>query len=67
MEKTIAEWSVTLGIVKNLSQADELCYIGSLRLNGNSCSSRKIPEAGDVLSLLTNSYQYQIPEVSLSG
>lgn len=61
MEKTIAEWAVQFNLVKNIHEAEELCYIGNLRLNGSSCSSNNIPKSGDVLSLLYDSYQYQIP------
>lgn len=61
MEKTIAEWAVQFNLVRSMQEAEELCYIGNLRLNGNSCSSSRIPEGGDVLSTLTSSYQYQIP------
>lgn len=65
MEKTVADWSVILGIVETFSQANELCYIGTLRLNGSTCSAYKVPKPGDVLSLLTNSYQYQIPQETM--
>jgi len=61
MEKTIAEWAVQFDLVKSIQEAEELCYIGNLRLNGNSCSSNRIPDRGDVLSALNSLYQYQIP------
>jgi hypothetical protein len=63
MKMTIAEWAVKFNLVQNVQEAEELCYIGNLRLNGNSCSSNNIPESGDLLSTLTTNYQYQIPNL----
>ena len=61
MEMTIAGWAVEFDLVRSIQEAEELCYIGNLRLNGVSCSANAVPQAGDVLSSLNNGYQYQIP------
>ena len=64
--KTIREWLVYFELATSLEEADKLCHIGSVRLNGGLCSNAYlVPRTGDTLSVVDLDYVCMIPADAL--
>jgi hypothetical protein len=67
LEKPIREWLVQFELASSLEDADYLCHIGSIRLDGRVfTNAHHCPPPGSILCSMYGYYDYQIPETSLN-
>ena len=66
VDRTVRDWLVYFNVARTLEEADDLCELGKVKLNGNTCSnSYCLPFAGDILSSTDDDYNFQIPATAL--
>lgn len=62
-DATLGRWLFAFGIAKDLDEAENLCYSGSVRLNGITVTNAEtIPAEGTILATLNTDYEYRIPD-----
>lgn len=68
IDRTVRDWLVYFDLAESLEEADILCELGKVRLNGVTCSNSYLaPYAGDTLITTDNDYTYQVPATALSS